>query len=281
MLYNFKYLTIDRFGKSLENDYRDVYGQRGDQFAGYVNWVGRFALENIGNSDMLYHDVEHTMLVTTVGQQILLGKHLLEGGVSPQEWAHFITALLCHDIGYVRGICRLDGEGIYATGIGDTTVELPPGSTDAMMQPYHVDRGKQFVLERFGEETMFDIDPEAVAGYIEMTRFPPPDDQEHRATDTYGGLLRAADLIGQLGDPDYLRKIPALFYEFEQIGSNKALGFKNPDDMRRGYATFFWNDINPYIQDAARFLRATQDGKQWLANLHSHVFQVEHNQGQG
>lgn len=281
MLYNFKYLTIDRFGKSLENDYRDVYGQRGDQFAGYVNWIGRFALENIGNSDMLYHDVEHTMLVTTVGQQILLGKHLLEGGVSPQEWAHFITALLCHDIGYVRGICRLDGEGIYATGIGDATVELPPGSTDAMMQPYHVDRGKQFVLERFGQETMFDIDPKVVAEYIEMTRFPPPDDGEHRATDTYGGLLRAADLIGQLGDPDYLRKIPALFYEFEQIGSNKALGFKNPDDMRRGYATFFWNDIDPYIQDAARFLRATQDGKQWLANLHSHVFQVEHNQGQG
>ena len=278
MLYNFKYLTIDRFGKSLENDYRDVYGQRGDQFAGYVNWVGRFALENIGNSDMLYHDVEHTMLVTTVGQQILLGKHLLEGGVSPQEWAHFITALLCHDIGYVRGICRLDGDGIYSTGVGDEAVELPAGSTDAMMQPYHVDRGKRFVLERFGRETMLDIDPDVVAQYIEMTRFPPPDDDFHRATDSYGGLLRAADLIGQLGDPDYLRKIPALFYEFEQIGANEALGFKNPDDMRKGYATFFWNDINPYIQEAARYLRATQDGKQWLANLHSHVFQVEHNQ---
>lgn len=278
MLYNFKYLTIERFGKSLETDYRDAYGQRGEDFAGYVNWIGRFVLENIGNSDMLYHDVEHTMLVTTVGQQILLGKHLLEGGVSPREWAHFITALLCHDIGYVRGICRLDGDGIYSTGVGDEAVELPAGSTDAMMQPYHVDRGKRFVLERFGRETMLDIDPDVVAQYIEMTRFPPPDDDFHRATDSYGGLLRAADLIGQLGDPDYLRKIPALFYEFEQIGANEALGFKNPDDMRKGYATFFWNDINPYIQEAARYLRATQDGKQWLANLHSHVFQVEHNQ---
>jgi hypothetical protein len=276
MLYNFNYLTIDRFGKSLENDFRDAYGQRGDDFAGYVNWIGRFALENIGNSDMLYHDVEHTMLVTTVGQQILLGKHLLEGGISPKEWAHFITALLCHDIGYVRGICRLDSNGDYATGIGDETVKLPPGSTDAMMQPYHVDRGKQFVVERFGRETMLDIDTEVVAGYIEMTRFPPPADEAHSATDTYGGLLRAADLIGQLGDPDYLRKIPALFYEFEQIGSNEVLGFKNPDDMRRGYATFFWEHIDPYIQDAARFLRATQDGRQWLANLHSHIFQVEH-----
>jgi hypothetical protein len=278
MLYNFKYLTIDRFGQSLENDFRDAYGRRGEEYAGYVNWIGRFALENIANSDMLYHDVEHTMLVTTVGQQILLGKHLLEGGVTTRDWAHFITALLCHDIGYVRGICRLDRNGTCATGIGEETISLPPGSTDAMMQPYHVDRGKQFVLERFGQEENLDIDADLVARYIEMTRFPVPDDEEHRATDTYGGLLRAADLIGQLGDPDYLRKIPALFFEFEQIGSNDVLGFKNPDDMRRGYATFFWNDINPYIQDAARYLRATQDGKQWLANLHSHVFQVEHGQ---
>ncbi len=278
MLYNFNYLTIDRFGKSLENDFLDAFGQRVENFAGYVNWIGRFALENIGNSDMLYHNVEHTMLVTTVGQQILLGKHLLEGGVSPQDWVHFITALLCHDVGYVRGICRLDRNGVYATGVGDETVTLPPGSTDAMTQPYHVDRGKQFVLERFGRETIFDIDPELVAQYIEMTRFPPPDDEEHEDTNTYGGLLRAADLIGQLGDPDYLRKIPALFYEFEQIRSNEVLGFKNPDDMRKGFAGFFWNDISPYIQDASRYLRATQDGRQWLANLHSHVFQMEHNQ---
>lgn len=275
---NFKYLTIDRFSKSLETDYHAVYGQLGGEYSGYVNWIGRFALENISNSDMLYHDLEHTMLVTAVGQQILSGKHLLEGGVSPREWAHYLTALLCHDIGYVRGICRLDGDGVYATGIGDETVELPPSSTDAMMQPYHVDRGKMFVRERFGSEPHLDIDAEVVAGHIEQTRFPPPRDEEHSPTATYGGLVRAADLIGQLGDPDYLRKIPALFFEFEQIGANKVMGFKTPHDMRTGYASFFWKDIHPYIQDAARYLRATQDGKQWLANLHSHVFHVEHSQ---
>ena len=216
--------------------------------------------------------------VTTVGQQILLGKHLLEGGVSPREWAHFVTALLCHDIGYVRGICQLDGKGVYATGIGDETVELPPGATDAMMTPYHVDRSKQFVIERFGRETMLDIDSELVAEFIEATRFPATDKPDRDKTASYPGLVRAADYIGQVGDPDYLRKIPALFYEFEQIGTNEALGYKNPDDMRKGYATFFWDKVHPYIQEAERFLRATQDGKQWLANLHSHVFQVEHNQ---
>jgi len=46
--------------------------------------------------------------------------------------------------------------------------------------------------------------------------------------------------------------------------------------MRRGYASFFWKEVSPYIRPATRYLQATQDGKQWLANLHSQVFQVEH-----
>ena len=276
MLLNFKYLTIKRFSQSLEADYKDAFGDLESSYSSYVNWVGRFALENIANSDMLYHDIEHTMLVTTVGQQILIGKHLTAGGVSPREWAHFITALLCHDIGYVRGVCKLDGDGTYATGVGKKTIKLPPGVTDTLLTPYHVDRSQQFVRERFGGETILDIDPEVVASYIEMTRFPVPDDPNYKNTKSFAGLLRGADFIGQLGDPDYLRKIPALFYEFEETGANAKAGYKTPDDMRRGYASFFWKEVSPYIQHATRYLQTTQDGKQWLANLHSQVFQVEH-----
>jgi len=40
--------------------------------------------------------------------------------------------------------------------------------------------------------------------------------------------LRAADLIGQLGDPHYLRKANALYYEFEEIGLNRQLGYESP-----------------------------------------------------
>jgi hypothetical protein len=276
MLFNFKYLTIKRFGQSLSADYKDAFGELESSYSELVNWVGRFALENIANSDMLYHDIEHTMLVTTVGQQILIGKHLTAGGVSPRDWAHFITALLCHDIGYVRGVCRLDRDGTYATGVGDETITLPESATDASLTAYHVDRSKQFVRERFGGTVLLDIDPEIIASYIEMTRFPVPDNPDYKDTDSYAGLLRAADFIGQLGDPDYLRKIPALYYEFEETGANAKAGYKNSHDMRRGYASFFWKEVSPYIRPATRYLQATQDGKQWLANLHSQVFQVEH-----
>ena len=59
MLFNFKYLTINRFADGLESDYRHTFGDLDPAYGGYVNWIGRLALENIANSDMLYHDVEH------------------------------------------------------------------------------------------------------------------------------------------------------------------------------------------------------------------------------
>ncbi|MEY3329586.1 MAG: hypothetical protein RLZZ115_2469, partial [Cyanobacteriota bacterium] len=43
--------------------------------------------------------------------------------------------------------------------------------------------------------------------YIELTRFPVPNDEEHRGTSDYPGLIRAADLIGQLADPRYITTV--------------------------------------------------------------------------
>ena len=54
---------------------------------------------------------KRTIMVTLVGQEILRGKHISVGGVTPREWLHFIVSLLCHDIGYVRGVCRGDRDG--------------------------------------------------------------------------------------------------------------------------------------------------------------------------
>jgi hypothetical protein len=122
------------------------------------------------------------------------------------------------------------------------------------------------------------INVERLLSYIEMTRFPVPEATADIDTKDLPGLVRAADFIGQLGDPDYLRKIPALFYEFEETGSNKNMGYSLPGDMRKSYARFYWNVVSPYIRDALRYLKITQEGKQWVSNLNSHVFTIEHEQ---
>lgn len=269
-------LIIDNFLSLLRSGYTRTYGGYKSSYGEIIAWAGGMALENIANSDALYHNVEHTTYVTLVGQEILRGKHIREGGVSPEDWLHFIISLLCHDIGYIRGVCQKDrpAERLYSTGTNNTMLRLPEGCTDASLTPYHVDRGKLFVEERFDGHKL--IDAEELKANIELTRFPVPNDQDHTDTVNYPGLVRAADLIGQLSDPRYLQKIPALFYEFEETGVNKTLGYRNPGDLRTSYPSFFFNVVSPYIQTALRHLDLTQDGKQIIANLYANVFRVEH-----
>lgn len=273
-------LTIDHFVDQLQNAYRRTYSDLEPEIYNIAGWTGRLALEVIANTNALYHNLEHTVMVAQAGLAIIEGKHLAEGGITPRDWLHYVIALLCHDIGYVRGVLRGDRGYTYATGIGDETISLPNGGTDISLTPYHVDRSKQFVRERFGEAAMVItrdiVDAERVVSFIEMTRFPPPKEPAYADTVGYGGLTRAADFIGQLGDPNYLRKAPALYYEFEETRSNQQLGYNSPADLRLAYARFFWDVVSPYIPDALRYLQKTQEGKQWIANLYAHVFSSEH-----
>jgi hypothetical protein len=273
-------LTIDMFVEQLRMVYERTYGDIDRTFGNIVVWCGRLALENISNTDALYHDIDHTIMVSLAGQAIIEGKHLREGGVTPRDWMHFMMAVLCHDIGYVKGVCRSDTKDRFATGKGDELVSISPDGTDVALTPYHVDRSKLFVRERFGSGLLQDmtkqLDAELIASYIEMTRFPSPAGEMYKDTKGYGGLVRAADFIGQLGDPDFMRKTPALYYEFLELGTNAKFGYKSPNDLRKSYASFYWESVNPYIQDAVQYLRLTDDGKHWVANMHSHVFDAEH-----
>ncbi|MGL5079985.1 MAG: Npun_R2479 family HD domain-containing metalloprotein [Microcoleaceae cyanobacterium] len=276
MLFNAIELLIETFVQMLREGYHRNYGGFKANYADIVAWAGSMALENIANSDALYHDVEHTILVTLVGQEILRGKHIREGGVSGEDWLHFMISLVCHDIGYVKGVCRQDRDGWYATGQDNALVNLPEGCTDASLTPYHVDRAKLFIEERFGGHKL--IDAEVIKHNIELTRFPVPNQSDHQDTVRYPGLVRAADLIGQLSDPRYLKKVSALFYEFEETGFNQTVGYRNPGDLRKNYPKFYWGSAYPYIKDAQCYLGLTQQGKQIIANLHSNVFVVEHDE---
>src|SRR5690606_19790657 len=217
---NWQELTIDMFVQQLKNSYQRTYGDITPEFGRIVAWCGRLSLENISNSDALYHDIDHTIMVSLAGLSIIEGKHLREGGITPRDWMHFMIAVLCHDIGYVKGVCKNDTDTLFCTGVGDERVEISPAGTDVALTPYHVNRSKMFVRERFGTYLLEDmskhLDAELIASYIEMTRFPSPKADFYKDTKGLGRLVRAAHFIGQLGDPDYLRKTPALYYEFQE-----------------------------------------------------------------
>ena len=46
-------------------------------------------------------------MVALLGTEILRGRELAER-VTAEDWLHMTVALLCHDVGYVRGACRGD-----------------------------------------------------------------------------------------------------------------------------------------------------------------------------
>jgi hypothetical protein len=276
-MFNSVEVQLGAFVRRLQRAYHRNYGGYKPEYAEILAWAGTMALENIANSDALYHNVDHTVLVTLVGQETLRGQHIREGGVSSEDWLHVTLALLCHDIGYVRGVCRDDQGPRVATGKGGATVTLPDGATDAALTPYHVDRGKLFVQERFGGHAR--IDTERIKAYIEPTRFPVPSEEDPPDAKGYAAVVRAADLIGQLSDPRYLIKIPALFAEFRETGVTERMGWRHPGDLRRDYPGFYWKNVYPYVQPALRHLALTQQGKQIRANLFAHVFTVEHEAG--
>src|SRR6516225_1947572 len=193
-------LAAEALGSFLSPHMSRRFGSRHANLTELIPSAARLALERIGNSDALYHNVEHTMLVTLVGYDILRGRSLL-------------TPTSASD----------DANG--------GKVRLPRGSSDAALMPYHVERSKLFVMDRFVNSKLLDVT--RISDAIEFTRF--PISQPDARNNEEGLLVRAANLIGQLGDPHYLRKVNALFYEFEEIGITKQFGYDTPTDLRDLY----------------------------------------------
>jgi hypothetical protein len=261
-------LAIDALEKFLSSFMRR-FGSDGKGLAEHVQNTAHLALECIGNSDALYHNVEHTLMVTLAGHDIFRGRALHEH-LNANDYAHVIIACLTHDIGYVRGLFTeddADGFLIDATG---GKVTLSRGASDASLMPYHVDRSKLFMMRRL--EGVPQLDQQRVASAIEGTRFPALEGQTY---DAEASMVRAADFIGQLGDPNYIRKANALYYEFEEVGINRQLGYDSPADIVDRYPQFYWNSVAPYIQTEIGYLNKTSRGRQWIANLYANVFRAE------
>jgi hypothetical protein len=266
-------IMADRLGDYISELYLQYFSNRRPEYATYMGGASRLVLERIGNSSALYHNIEHTLMVTLVGQQIIRGR-LLSESVPPEDWLHYTCSLLVHDIGMVRGVCTGDTvESVVISEAGDCFTP-PRGASDAVLAPYHIERGKIYALQRFGPSQY--VDEKRVIQAIEMTRFPVPKDPAYQVTNSEGALVRAADLIGQLADPFYHRKLNALFAEFSETGMAEQLNCSNPADLAAMYTEFFKVQVEPYIQDALVYLELTTEGKQWIANLDSNLFQAGH-----
>ena len=70
-------LVAQALGSFLASDTRSRFGSSQARLAEFLPYAARLTLECIGNSDALYHNIEHTMLVTLAGHDILMGRAML------------------------------------------------------------------------------------------------------------------------------------------------------------------------------------------------------------
>src|SRR6202453_3694303 len=266
-------MAAKSLSKFLMRDFREIFGSTFDDTAERLGALARSTVEGLGRSDALYHNLEHTVLVTMVGRDILRGRMMCER-VEPADYDDLIVACLLHDIGYVRGVLKGDSETEYVVDQSGRKVTLTRGASDASLAPYHIERSLVFVRERFENSPTVDVD--RIVRAIEFTRFPAPVARDGEVVDREPRLVQAADLIGQLGDPLYPRKANALFYEFEEIGANRQFGYSSPADLIEKFPAFYWNSVAIHLGEATTYLNLTARGRQWIANLHHHVMSAEH-----
>lgn len=268
-MFNPNSTIIDAFVDHTQQEFVSLFGVPDSAQSRALEQATRTALNTLLNCDCSYHDIQHTMLVTDAGLAILRGRQTARGDLTAHDWLQAVVAMLFHDVGYLRQLLTTDNASASVIDeLGNTLTPLP-GATDACMTPYHVDRGTMYVQERFATDPAIDTD--TVMECIEMTRFPVPKLPEYQVTDTLPALVRAADLIGQMADPQYVQKLPRLFNEFVETGEAQRLGFANAAELCHGFPEFFYSQVHPYIGDSIAYLKLTQDGWTWIANLFHHL----------
>jgi hypothetical protein len=260
---------IDAFVPHLLRALRDTFPDADPAIADALDRAARTALQTLCNCDCAYHDLEHTVRVADAGLSILQGRQICRGDLTADDWLHALVALLYHDIGYLRGLLRGDRDGAYIADESGRRVITPAAATDAAMAPWHVARGRLYVEERFAADPV--LNSAVLAQHIGMTQFPVPREAPYQETDSLSALVRAADLIGQMADPDYPNKQGRLFTEFQETGDAKRLGVASADALRAMFPAFFYDQVFPYLSSALEYLALTRDGRAWSARLYRHV----------
>jgi hypothetical protein len=184
--------------------------------------------------DVKYHDIFHTLHTIPPYVEIIDGWN--KSGNSPKISKDFlnlgIIAVLLHDTGYIKAENDNIGTGAKYTF---THIQRSIDFADYYLHQAGFDEHDILRIENAIRCT-------GVGFSLEGINFGSEEEQIIAYT------LGTADLLGQMSSPDYLRKLPFLFKEFEEAyhfeGMEKLLGmgtkiFKNADELMQDTRFFY------------------------------------------
>ena len=73
---NIQALKINPFTDNWVNGLESTFGTTDQEILNFLRAATSISLENIANGDMLYNNVDQTIMVASVGSEIIRGKHL-------------------------------------------------------------------------------------------------------------------------------------------------------------------------------------------------------------
>ena len=219
------------------NIHRELFPEdNADCFAAtFKDIAGMFAgnYKEFQAMDTKYHDLEHTLQSTLCWIRLMANRHKqkIEPLMTPEEFKIGFLGILMHDVGYLKE--KVDNEG---TGAKFTFVHERRSCEFADVYLDECGWGKraifsvQHLISCTGPRSLIDTIP----FFNELERI-------------MGEAVCTADYIGQMSDPKYIQKLPALFAEFEESDDYRGVPpedriFKSYDELLRG-TPFFWESI--------------------------------------
>lgn len=153
-------------------------------------------------ADLRYHDLQHTVLATQCFIDLAAGRviHDARPVFRHRDFSLGCVAILMHDTGYIKRRDDIAGTGAKYTNT-------------------HVERSCVLATTFLPALGVTDAELAVVVGAIRCTGISaqisqiPFRDDVARLT---GCMVATADYLGQMADPDYPEKLPALFAEFEE-----------------------------------------------------------------
>ncbi len=182
--------------------------------------------------DLKFHDLEHSLRAAAAMICLMRGinlHHNVKNIITKEVFETGVMAVLFHDSGYLRPRGKKDGSGAVYTSI-------------------HVERSCRIIADYFQETGLPHKTQCAASNMILCTGLnldtgiiPFQSEPEKMA----GFALGTGDLLGQMSDPDYIRKLPFLFEEFDE-----AHRYDPDDDVTPSFAS-----VNHMISNTPKFYR--------------------------
>lgn len=196
--------------------------------------------ESFQRNDTPYHDIEHTLQATLCWCQLFAGFHRRETTlpVTRKQYRVGLMAILLHDIGYLKEEGDEQGTGAKFTYIHERR------SCEMANVWLHASGWAQEEISSV-QRMISCTGPRATIGVI-----PFRDDLER----VLGQMVCTADYLGQLSDPRYVEKIPALYLEFLESDTHRGIppdrrAFRSLADLYACTQRFWRNEVQRRLED--------------------------------